>query len=90
MKKEEIQRWLLKLILGESGLRSLDDVGALASMRETHLAYRNFKDAEARKERAESELKQAGNDLARAFKGYGDLRDLPWSAPDYSPGFSSD
>ena len=89
-KREKVQRWVLRLLIGDDGLEKLEDAEVLQAMREAHSAYRNFKATEAQKGAAEDEIRAAGSELARALKGYGELRGLPWPAPDYDPGFRNE
>lgn len=86
-RKECIQRLLSRLVIGDHGLRQLHDAAAFETMRETHIAYRRFKEPVDQKGAAEIVVKAQGAVLARALKKYGEVTNLPRPDPEYHAGF---
>lgn len=72
-KFQKLRRLGLKVLLGQKGLRRLDDAQAIEAMQEAHRAYQRVKRHEAEKEASEAALTAAAADVMRQLRTYGEL-----------------
>lgn len=71
-KTEKFRRALIRLVIGDYGLRQLDDYEALERMRDVHKAYAEVRRIDRLQAELEIEMKKAQKDLIRAIGGQED------------------